>query len=248
MEGVVRGLIGPYTDAELALSMTCLRLSAYTRVAADLTQPYQFQSLASCARSTFELCVDVHLLTSEFIPQPVEKFHEFTRLARFRSARRMAKFYDAHPDLADRTRESRQFLKTPGLEASIAAQAQKLWGTGKNQKPIYPEHWSGLNFADRSKKCGLLYEEAHCRFVTWFNWYIHSGAAGTGGVSAKGLRSLEIVSREVIGRFVPEAYRRIGVSLRLDRAMPDFALTLMHLVDQVEVKTFDEFLKKTPPE
>ena len=55
-------------------------------------------------------------------------------------------------------------------------------------------------------------------------------------MSAKGLRSIEIVSRDVIGRFVPEAYRRIGVSLHLDRAMPDFALTLMHLVNQVEVQ------------
>lgn len=247
MERVIGGLVSPYSDAELALSTTCLRLSAYTRTAAELTQPYQFQSVLACARSIFELCIDVHLLAEVgIVATPVEKFHEFTRLSRFRSARKMVDFYDAHTDLKDRTSESRRFLKTPDLETSIEAEAKRLWGTGTNKTGNRPQHWSGLDLAQRAKKCGLLYEEAHIRYVTWFNWYVHGGGSGTGGISAEALRSMELLSRDLIGRFVPEAYRRIGVALHLHRAMPDFALTLSDLVKSVEVKTFSDFPRRDP--
>jgi hypothetical protein len=188
------------------------------------------------------LCIDVHILTeSGIVSAPVEKFHEFTRVARLRSARKMVAFHDAHPDLEDRTTLSRAFLQTPDLEASIDAAAKNLWGIDKKGKTILTRHWSGLNLERRSHECGVLCEEAYSRWVAWFNWYVHSGASGTGGVSAEGLSSLELVARDLIGRFVPEAYRRIGVAMHLHRAMPDFALKSMHLVKDVEVRSFGEF-------
>jgi hypothetical protein len=242
MEPIIGGLVAPHTDVELALSTTCLRLSAYTRTAAELIQPHQFQSVASCARSIFELCLDVHLLTdSGIVSAPVDKFHEFTRLSRFRSATRMAAFYDAHPELEDRTGQSRVFLQTPDLEISIEQAAKRLWGVRKKGKGIRPDHWSGLNLEERANRCGLLYEEAYSRLIGWLNWYVHGGASGTGGMSTEGLRSLELVSRDLIGRFVPEAYRRVGVALHLHHAMPDFSVTLMALVTKVEGRTFREF-------
>jgi len=141
MEILIGGLLPPHTDLELALSTTCLRLSAYVRTAAELAKPYQFQTVASCARSIFELCVDVPLLTEpSLLSEPVAKFHEFTRLSRFRSAKQMVNFYDAHPELEDRTIESRAFLKTPNLETSIEERAKALWGTNKHCKGIRPRH------------------------------------------------------------------------------------------------------------
>lgn len=179
MEILVGGLLAPHTDVELALATTCLRLSAYARTVAELTKPHQFQAVASSARSIFELCADVHLLTvPDLISNPVAKFHEFTRVSRFRSAKKMVAFYDAHPDVKDRTSESRAFLQTPNLERLIDEAAKALWGTNKRNRGIQAQHWSGLDLAHRAEKCGLLYEEAYNRFITWFNWYVHSGASG----------------------------------------------------------------------
>ena len=53
--------------------------------------------------------------------------------------------------------------------------------------------------------------------------------------------------RHLIGRFVPEAYRRVGIAMHVHRAMPDFAQLLMQLVKTVEVKTFSEFSHTDPP-
>jgi hypothetical protein len=132
-------------------------------------------------------------------------------------------------------------LKIPDLETSIDAAAKRLWGTTKSGKGIRPDHWSGLDLSTRAKRCGPLFEEAYCRLIGWLNWYVHSGSSGTGGVSAEALKAIELLSRDLIGRFVPDAYRRVGVALHLHLAMRDFALLLNDLVTKVEVKTFQEF-------
>jgi len=142
---------------------------------------------------------------------------------------------------------SRKFLQKPDLESSLEETAKRLWGTRKNGRGIRPDHWSGLNLEQRAQQSGLLYEEAYNRLIGWLNWYVHGGASGTGGVSAVAFRSLELLCRDVIGRFVPEAYRRMGVAMHFHRAMPDFSIRLMELVKNVEVTTFQEFSDAHPP-
>jgi hypothetical protein len=238
MAVVIGGLLNP-TDREAAIGGTCLRLAAYASTASRLEQPQDFQVLSACARSCLELSVDVEFLTrGELCPNAVEKFHEFTRLARFRAAKQLAAFYDRHIELNDQATEHRALIETPGVASELESVAARLWGTNAKKKPIMPDHWTGLTLADRCQRSGVEFEEFYRRFGMIFNWHVHSGASGTGGLSEGSLRTVELLARETIARFVPEAFRKVGVELHLHRAMPDFAILIRDLVGKVELETF----------
>src|SRR6185295_10676044 len=89
------------TDRETAVGLTFYRLLGAIHTLSDLRQPYQFQAISGETRLIFELCVDVHLLAKKMIADDVEKFHGFTREARFSAAYKTVEFYKRHPELED---------------------------------------------------------------------------------------------------------------------------------------------------
>lgn len=132
MEPVFRAQLA-LTDRENAIGMTFYRLLAAVHTLSDLRQPYQFQAISGQTRLIFELCVDIHLLAKRRIADDVERFHGFTRAARFSAAYKTVEFYQAHPGLEDPgdAEERRRLVETPGKKDEIEVLCKKLWGKHK---------------------------------------------------------------------------------------------------------------------
>lgn len=220
------------TDRENAIGMTFYRLLAAVRTLSDLRQAYQFQAVSGQTRLIFELCVDIHLLAKNRIPDGVEKFHGFTRAARFSAAYKTVEFYKAHPDLEDPgdAEERRKLVETPGKQAEIEALCSKLWG-----RHMAPEHWRGLRW---SKQLELLEPEIHEWYIQWSSldaWLIHGGGAAVGGLSPRSFRAVEVLCREKVKALVPEAYRLVAVEMHMHKALPNFFEELDRVKNRVEV-------------
>ena len=231
MEPVFRSQLS-LTDRETAIGMTFYRLLAAVRTLSDLRQPYQFQAISGETRLIFELCVDIHLLTRRKIANDVEKFHGFTRAARFSAAYKTVEFYKSHPDLEDEgdAEERRKLVETPGKKDEIEALCKGLWGTHKA-----PEHWSGLRW---SAQLELLDPAVHEWYIQWSGlhaWLIHGGGAGVGGLSPRSFRSIEVLCREKVKALVPETYRLVAVEMHMHKALPNFFDELDRVKHRVEI-------------
>jgi hypothetical protein len=218
MEPVFRSQL-ELTDRETAIGMTFYRLLAAVHTLSDLRRPYQFQAISGQTRLIFELCVDIHLLAKKKIINDVEKFHGFTRAARFSAAYKTIEFYKLHPELEDPgdAEERRALVETPGKKDEIEALCERLWNTHKA-----PEHWSGLRWSEQLK---LLEPEIHEWYVQWSSlhaWFIHGGGAGVGGLPPQAFQAVEVICREKVKSIVPEAYRLVAVEMHMHRALPNF--------------------------
>jgi hypothetical protein len=224
------GQLNP-TDRETAVGMTFYRLLACVHTLGDLTQPYHFQSIASSTRTVFELCVDTALLTQNLVENAVERFHGFTRAARFSAAFKLVTFYDEHASLAPFRDDDvqRQLVHGPGNQQQIEDLCQTLWG-----KHRAPPHWSGLRWQQQMEKVQIEMAEQFERFYPLVSWFTHGGGAGVGGLTARSFMGLEMVCRELLRRVVPTAFRQVAEELRVPKLVPGFYDHLDFIVTKFE--------------
>jgi hypothetical protein len=230
MEPVFRGQIG-LSDRELAIGTTFYRLLAAVRTLADLDQTYQFQAMAGCTRLIFELCVDTDILTNQRVVRAVEKFHGFTRAARFSAAFKTVAFYERHPHLEDPgdAEHRRALVETPGVRAEIETLCQDLWATHKA-----PEHWTGLRWLEQVRLIGPQIEEEYVQWSQLYAWLVHGGGAAVGGLPPRAFLSMEVRCRQTAKSLLPEAYRSVAVAMHMHRALPNFFDELARVKEKVE--------------
>lgn len=219
------------TDRETAVGMTFYRLLGAIHTLSDLRQPYHFQAISGETRLIFELCVDVHLLAKKKVADDVEKFHSFTRAARFSAAYKTVDFYQQHPELEDPgdAEERRALVAKPGTKDEIEALCKKLWNQHKA-----PEHWSGLRWSAQLELLDPEIEEWYVQWSSLHAWLIHGGGAGVGGLSPRAFRTIEVLCREKVMALVPEAYRLVAVEMHMHRALPNFFDQLDRVKNRVE--------------
>lgn len=213
--------IPPTSEEENALGMLFYSILGQLKTSAELTKPYHVLVLAMNTRATLETCLDIAVMTEGLIDDPVKKFHEFTRLARFRAAEKRVAFYDLNPELEGPSdaEEARALVNRAGYRSEIETWVKSLWGaTIRNP----PKHWSGLDTASRATRAGRVYEEHYRRYWDLLSWYAHSGGAGVGGISPAGFQGLEVVCRDLTAKLVPLAYRQLGNALKISKSILDF--------------------------
>ncbi|MEO2033604.1 MAG: hypothetical protein ABGZ35_16110, partial [Planctomycetaceae bacterium] len=93
---VIQGQIGK-SDYEQAVAVTFYRIALLLRGLRLLNDPAQFQIVNSVARTVFELVLDLNLLISD--QATADKFHGFSRVAKFRKAAQLKTFLDANPSV-----------------------------------------------------------------------------------------------------------------------------------------------------
>jgi hypothetical protein len=218
MEPVVATVMG-LSDRDRAVCMTFYRISGALRTLADLREGYQFQTIAATTRLLLELAIDIELLTSDRTSESAERFHGFTRAARFSAARTFVRFYTDHPQLPypRDAQAQRDLVSDDAREAEITELCQKLWDQNGP-----PNHWSGLRWSEQSARVSLPLQAHYVRWQSFFAWQIHGGGAGVADLSAEALQAIEVLCREVVRGILPDTFRRIGVELYMHRAIPDF--------------------------
>lgn len=222
------------TEREEAVGGSFYRLIGLLRAASSISDPSQFQTLASTARSVFENSLDLAILARGLVPDAVEKFHSFTFVARYRSAKRLMDFYGKHPELEHETEAHRAMLAQEGIADKVAEVAIANWGLDRKGKPRFPSHWTGLDAAAQARLVGPAAEEAYIRWYGLFSWYVHGGAAGVGGLSWESFRNVELVARESMKRWVPPAFRDVANVFHLFSAIDDFGDKLDFVCRYVE--------------
>ncbi len=233
---VFEGQLNP-TDRELAFSGSFYRFVAVLRTLRDLRERYHFQVVAAATRTVLELSMDVEMLTKNHVPDPVEKFHAFTRAARFSAAYKLVKFFDENPKLEEPedAAEHRALVSKPGEKDAVEALCQKHWQTLKA-----PQHWSGLDWTRQADLVKPVLRKAYMRWRSLLAWHIHGGAAGVGGLSPESFGALVCVCRYLTRDVVPPALRELGTAMHLHHAIPDFfdqlefaeiKVSTLHMID-----------------
>jgi hypothetical protein len=176
------------TDYQEALTGTYYRMQLSMRSLAALPEPHHFQTLMSTARALYELLLDLKLLKAA--PSDVEKYHDFAFVSRFSAAKKYADAVNEFPAAllpTKRTDFRLSYVTNPPNEKHFDDIREKHWGRSAKGNLVTPEHWSGMSMPDRARRLSAE-EYLRCRSVySQYCWFVHSGSAGTAGISREGL-------------------------------------------------------------
>lgn len=151
-------------DAEKAIVGAFLRQHACMHSLVLMNNILDFQAVASCARTAFELLIDIKILSLDSSGDSVEKYHIFPTVERFNSARKLKRFWENNKnDLGDCFSTQREYVEsfTERFDKIVA----KYWGMDKNNKPKYPKHWTGESLESRVRQLGLKYERNYYDYI-----------------------------------------------------------------------------------
>ena len=203
------------------------RIFLYAEAASILNKVRSFQSVASAARSIFELTIDLKLITSNKIKDAVEKYYTFTIIEKSRAAEIAVDIKSSQ--IIDSEIQSR-YLKGEGSKSNVEALKIKYWGTDKNNKPKRIKHWSGVDLENRVNLLGQNEQEFYKETYPNLSWYLHS-ASGAGFINfnADGYMAVYGHSQRLIHLLLLEATLIIGKEFHLDKAEANFKTWLKRL-------------------
>ena len=182
---VIQGQIGK-SDYEQAVAATFYRIALLLRGLKLLNDLAQFQIVNSVARTVFELVLDLNVLVSD--QSRADKFHAFSRVAKFRKAAQLKTFLDANPSVDQSPHQDAiKFASDAQRQQEVEQECIQHWGTDRNGNPRWPDHWSGRNIADRANDAGIEFSEIYRSQFFLQSYYVHAGPAGVQHLSREAL-------------------------------------------------------------
>jgi hypothetical protein len=177
------------TDHEEAEVGTYYRMHLWMLSLAKLDYPVHFQTVLNATRAMYELLVDLKLLVAN--ASLAEKYHDFSFVARFSAAKKFIDHLDADPTYTPpaKPEKRRTFISDAANQKKFDDLRKKHWGMDKKGKLITPDHWSGLDFAARCAKISSKETRRYRDIYSQCSWFVHSGSAGTAGLSPDGLQA-----------------------------------------------------------
>jgi hypothetical protein len=209
------------------------RSIGFCRTAAELKSVIHQQSLTSAERSVIELYIDMELIHRNAVPDAIDKFLTFTDYQKLRAARRIDQFFTSNPALDSNPSKAtlhREFIANNA--ATIEAKRDVLWGV--NAKP---EHWSGQNLIDRSKKLDKDAEYLVMKDYDRRNFSVHTGLAGVFNLDKTAFEAMCAFALNLIGDCMLAELKILGKELQLKVAVPNYEQTL-EKIGNVQVYAF----------
>jgi hypothetical protein len=230
LRGVLQGLLAT-TDRERSVLHLHYRLAAYLASAHRLNSPIHFQSIAGTARSIFELALDLALLGADTTTESSDRLTAFTRVERYRVAKRLVDFYASHPLPPDfNITEQRRVCSDAAEEAAVEALVVQYWGRDRSGRLNRPMHWSRFRDArGRARHVAGNWEERYVRYYYVLSWHVHSGAVGVAGLAQDVFDIFVADAHRLIRDSVIDSYGILGHELHLARAMERWPETLEFL-------------------
>jgi hypothetical protein len=234
---LLRSLLGP-TAKEIAVRDTYYRLDLYLRSLLALNKLEHFQSVASAARSIFELWVDIELLARDTTGEVLKKYNSFPELERYNKAKKLLRYLDAHPDVhhCGDVSIQRTYVANPEREARLLA----IWGTDKRGRLNGPSHWSERDLRARAQEVGQ--ESTYMEAQSLLSWFVHGGNAGTAGVTNVGFEAVYALSHLFTQRFFIAAATACGKVTKISE-LPEFSDWITHMRVQTAKIVVSEQLK-----
>jgi hypothetical protein len=230
LRGVLQGLLAA-TERERAVLRLYYRLAAYLASVHRLDSPIHFQSIAAAARSIFELALDLALLDADTTTESVDRMTAFTRVERYRVAKRLVDFYANHPLPPDFSiTEQRRVCADAAETAAVEALIVQYWGRDRNGDLNWPIHWSRFRDArGRARQVAESWEERYVRYYYVLSWHIHSGAVGVAGLAQDVFDIFVAGAHHLIHDSVLDSYGILGRELHLADAIELWSETLEFL-------------------
>ena len=230
LRGVLQGLLAT-TDREQAVLRLYYRLAAYLATVYWLDSPIHFQSIAAAARSVFELALDLAVIHVDATTESISRLNAFTRVERYRVAKRVVDFYANRPVPPDFNITAQRRVCADAAEtAAVEGLISQYWGRSQNGDLNWPTHWSRFRDA-RSRAChvGADWEERYVCYYSILSWHIHSGVVGVAGL-AQELFDVFVADAHRLARdSAIGAYDIVGRELHLARAMDRWSESLEFL-------------------
>src|SRR2546426_3494849 len=230
LRGVLQGLLVT-TGRERAVLRLYYRLAAYLASVHRLDSPIHFQSITGAARSVFELALDLALLGADTTTDSIDRLAAFTRVERYRVAKRLVDFYANHPLPLDfNITEQRRVCADAAEAAAVEALIVQYWGRDRNGDLNWPIHWSRFRDArGRARHVAPNWEERYVRYYSTLSWHVHSGTVGVAGPAQDVFGIFVAYALELIRDSVLDSYGILGGELRLAAAIERWPETLEFL-------------------
>ena len=210
------------------------RVMGYVASIRRLNAPVHFQAIASAARSLFELGLDMAFFSQDKTDDSLGRIPAFTRVERYRVAKKIKDFYANRPAPSDHDLSVIQaFVTDSAGTAAVEALVEKYWGRDKKGRLIWPKHWSA--FPDtrvRARRVGGPWEERYVQYYYKLSWYMHSGLTGVADIPKDLFDALAAQAFQLSKDVILDCYRIIGEELQLALAIPGW-ISHLHFLEHI---------------
>ena len=178
-----------------------------------------------------ELAVDVHLLEADASAESPDRVTAFTRVERFRVARKTVDFFSTRNPPTDFSLQQQRALSSDPAEiAEVEALVERYWGRNRNNDLNWPKHWSRFPEArGRAQQAGAIWEERYVRSYYRLSWHIHSGMAGSANVPIEAFEIFSAEAHRLIADSVLDCYRVLGSELQIASSLDTWPQDLEYL-------------------
>ena len=233
LKPVIQGLLSRKPREEAILGLF-YRVMGYVASIRRLNAPVHVQAIASAARSLFELGLDMVFFSQDKTDDSLERIPAFTRVERYRVAKKIKEFYTNRPAPSDYDPSVVQAYVTDSANTAAAeALVEKYWGRDKKGRLIWPRHWSAFqDTRDRAHRVGGPWEERYVQNYYKLSWHMHSGLTGVADIPKDLFDVVASQAFQLSKDVILDCYRIVGEELQLALAIPDWANHL-HFLEKI---------------
>jgi hypothetical protein len=230
LKAIMQGLLNRKPREQAILDLF-YRAMCYLASIRRLNAPVHVQAIASSARSLFELGLDMALFSQDQTEDPLGRIVAFTRVERYRVAKKIVEFYADRPAPSDLDLAEKQAWVADVVEAAaVEALVQQYWGRNRKRKLNWPKHWSAFpEIRGRAQHVGGPWEERYVQHYYMLSWCMHAGLTGVANLPKELFDVFASQAHQLSNDVILDCYRIVGVELQLALAVPEWTDRLSFL-------------------
>ena len=241
---LLQGLLNQ-TPRETAIVALHYRIAAYIASLCRLNAPIHFQTIAASSRSLFELGLDMALISNSPSNDSIDRLNAFTRVERYRVAKKIVDFFSANPIPGDMDISKQRALCSDLKQKSeVETIIEQYWGRNRRGDLNWPKHWSRFQDArGRASQVGTPWEDRYVRTYGMLSWHVHSGLTGVDSLPKDLFNGFAMEAFQLSTDVVLDSYRILGRELQLSKAMPEWEDRLTFLDRVIGLALVDKRLQ-----
>jgi hypothetical protein len=216
-------------DKDIAITGIYYRMFLLVSSASLLNSYKYYQSIASIARSLFELYLDINIIISDSTDNSVKKFIKYPEVDKYRAASKIVNYVASNPESSIDVSVQKQFLAGEDKRISIESMVEEYWGRTRNGKLNWPNHWTGKNVKQRASDLGKEYEEFYFEYYPQLSWHIHSVPTGYANMPNHSFEYMFVIMHNLMQKTILKSTTLVAYHLRINKTIDDFDSNIIKL-------------------
>lgn len=244
LKPLLQGLLNQSPREEAIVGLH-YRIAAYVTSLCKLNAPIHFQAIAASSRTLFELGLDMALISKDSTDDSIDRLHAFTRVERYRVAKKVVDFFSVNPIPEDMDiSKQRAVCSDLNQKSQVEVLIEQYWGRNRSRDLIWPKHWSRFQDArGRANHVGISWEERYVCTYYMLSWHVHSGLTGVVNLPKDLFNGFAMEAFQLSTDVVLDSYRILGRELQLSKAMPEWEDRLKFLDRVIGLALVDKRLQ-----